>query len=172
MSTTCVVDVNNPNLCCSRRIERMVERGARQLKELEVHLSQLKEEVGEREEDGSDEEGEIPVIPVHYLANREPYVCGVAECRQLFHTYNELVLHAASHPNTALCSIYVVVSRIAITLNNQLMIPDGRYHCPVHDCEVGDGLWCDLQYGYGRKALPFDLLRLHYHVRPMVGSNP
>ena len=51
------------------------------------------------------------------------------------------------------------------------MIPDGRYHCPVHDCEVGDGLWCDLQYGYGRKALPFDLLRLHYHVHPTVGSN-
>ena len=81
----------------------MVERGAHQLRELEERLFLLEEEAGEREEDVSEEEGEIPVIPVQYLANKEPYVCGVAECRRLFHTYNELVLHAASHPNTALC---------------------------------------------------------------------
>ena len=81
----------------------MVKRGENQLKELERRLSQLKEEVGEIEEDSSEEEGEIPVIPVRYLANKEPYVCGVAECKQLFHTYNELIMHAVSHPNTALC---------------------------------------------------------------------
>lgn len=45
------------------------------------------------------------------------------------------------------------------------MIPEGRYHCPVHECEVSNKVSIDVQFGYGKKALAFSLLRLHYRVR-------
>ena len=41
-------------------------------------------------------------IPESYLENEEPYMCGVLECKRLFHTYAELVHHASSHPAVAL----------------------------------------------------------------------
>ena len=54
---------------------------------------------------------------------------------------------------------------VAVIINNQLMIPEGRYHCPVHECEERNKDGIDVQLGYGKKALAFSLLRLHYRVR-------
>ena len=67
-------------------------------------MSQLEGDMyGWREDtDEENEEGEISVIPESYLEDEEPYMCGVLECKRLFHTYAELVHHASSHPAVAL----------------------------------------------------------------------
>ncbi|CBK21519.2 uncharacterized protein [Blastocystis hominis] len=66
------------------------------------------------------------VIPVPYLEQEKPYVCGIAGCESRFSTYKLLTFHAKQHPDCSLESV----------LNNQLIIPEGRVHCPVVGCEV------------------------------------
>ena len=76
------------------------------------------------------------MIPVPYLEQEKPYVCGIAGCESRFSTYKLLTFHAKQHPDCSLGSRLGVGSRVESVLNNQLIIPEGRVHCPVVGCEV------------------------------------
>lgn len=69
---------------------------------------------------------QAPVIPVPYLEQEKPYMCGIASCGCRFSTYKLLVFHAKIHKDCSMSEI----------LNNQLAIMEGRVHCPVLGCEV------------------------------------
>ena len=66
-----------------------------------------------------------------YLEQEKPYVCGVPNCGGRFSTYKLLSFHAKNHPDYSLEQV----------LNNQLIIPEGRVHCPVVGCEVVESTW-------------------------------
>lgn len=76
------------------------------------------------------------MIPVYYLEEEKPFVCGVTECSQRFSTYKLLQFHAKSHPDISLgmlCEWLIMKDRV---LQNQQSLPSGPVYCPVLGCEV------------------------------------
>lgn len=71
------------------------------------------------------------MIPVLYLEQEKPYLCGIPDCGCRFSTYKLLSFHAKVHSGHSLEEV----------LNNQLIIPEGRVHCPVVGCEVSFSIY-------------------------------
>ncbi|KAK8818404.1 endothelial zinc finger protein induced by tumor necrosis factor alpha [Blastocystis sp. ATCC 50177/Nand II] len=117
------------------QIQKLKER-IKELESLTSLISKKERQEFQREyhrqhdfDDTSSAPEDAPVIPVPYLEQEKPYVCGIASCGCRFSTYKLLVFHAKIHKDCSMSEI----------LNNQLAIMEGRVHCPVLGCEFGPG---------------------------------